>query len=287
VKEFSRDEVNLTRGRMSYSVMGRCMLAVAALFCAGCGSVSDNERPADAPVVSIQPAEVTTEIVGASPEQERVLLEILAGLGPTDLERVEIGKPEHGWSKAPGAVALVISARKKDTLALWHGYLVAQAFQERSRELGLPPIAYRADFGSTSAPGRPPEGPSISEKQAQHFVKALRAAAARNGAEVRRIEILKPRRFAFRVELQADDVAAFLLNNLDDALAPISQLRGQGFDGRYVNVVDKHGTWALTIASDHSGGTGGVRPDLAGCKWIGLSVPVGWSPPPCPAEESK
>jgi hypothetical protein len=266
--------------------MGRWMLAVAALVCAGCGSASESEHPADAPLVSIQPAEVKTKIVGASPKQESVLLEILAGLGPTHLETVEITEPEHGWGAAPDAVALILSATKEDTLALWHGFLLAQAFQERSRDLGLPPIAYRADFGSTSGVGRPPEGPTLNEEEAQDLAKALRTAAARNGAEVRRIEILKPKRFAFAVELQAADVADFLLHDFDDALAPLAELRGQGYDGRFIKVVDQDGKWALTFASDASGGAGGVRPDLAGCKWLGISQPTGWSPPPCPAEES-
>jgi hypothetical protein len=266
--------------------MGHWMLAVAALVCAGCGSVIEPDRPADAPLVSIQPSEVTTKIVGASPKQESVLLEILAGLGPTHLETVEITEPGQVWRAAPDSVALILSATKKDTLALWHGYLLAQAFQERSRELGLPPIAYRADFGSASVLGRPPEGPTLTEEEAQSVVKGLRTAAARTGAEVRRIEILKPKRFAFAVEFQADDVADFLLNDFDDVLAPLSDLRGRGYDGRYIKVVDQDGKWALTSASDASGGTGGVRPDLAGCKWIGLSAPTWWSPPPCPVEES-
>jgi hypothetical protein len=265
--------------------MGRWMLAVVALVCAGCGWIIGSERPADAPLVSIEPSEVKTKIVGASPEQQRVLLEILAGLGPTHLETLEIVEPEAGWGAAPDAVALIVSATKKDTLALWHGYLLAQAFQERSRELGLPAIAYRADFGSTSVLGRPPEGPPLTEEEAQALVKALRTAAARNGAEARRIEILKPKRFAFAVELEADDIADFLLNGFDDALAPLAELRGQGYDGRFIKVVDKDGRWALTTASDASGGAGGVRPDLAGCKWLGISQPTGWSPPPCPAGE--
>jgi hypothetical protein len=271
---------------MSYSLMGRWMLAVAALVCAGCGSVIESERPADAPLVSIQPSEVETKIVGASPEQERLLLEILAGLGPPHLEMVKIVEPQAGWSDAPGAVGLVVSTSKKDTLALWHGFLLAQAFQERSRELGLPPIAYLADFQSTSARGRPPEGPTMTRKEAQDLANGLRTAAARNGAEVRRIEILKPKRLAFAVEFQADDVADFLLNDFDDARAPLTQLEGHGYDGRFIKVVDQDGKWALTFASDASGGAGGVRPDLAGCKWLGISQPTGWSPPPCPAEES-
>jgi hypothetical protein len=262
------------------------MLVVVALVCAGCGSIIDSKRPADAPLVSIEPSEVKTKIVGASPEQERVLLEILAGLGPTQLETVEIVEPEEGWSDAPDAVGLVVKATKKDTLALWHGFLLAQAFQERSRELRMPPIAYLADFQSTSVVGRPPEGPMLTEEEAQALVKALRSAAARNGAEARRIEILKPKRFAFAAELQADHAADFLVHGFDDALAPLAR-RGEAYDGRYIKVVDQDGRWALTTATDASGGAGGVRPDLAGCKWLGISQPSGWgwSPPPCPAGE--
>jgi hypothetical protein len=36
----------------------------------------------------------------------------------------------------------------------------------------------------------------------------------------------------------------FLLNNFDDALAPLSELRGRGYDGRYIEVVDQDGKWA-------------------------------------------
>ncbi len=283
----SRPGVNFARAGTSYSVMGRRVLVAVALVCVGCGPATKSERPADARLVSIQPSQVATEIVGASPEQERVLLEILAGLGPTPLQTVEVVEPEEGWSDAPDAVALKVSTTKNDTLALWHGFLLGQAFQERSSELGLPPIAYLADFQSTSVLGAAPQGSALTREEAERLVKALRTAAARSGAEVRRIEILKPKRVAFALELQAEDAAGFLLNGFDAALAPLGELRGRGYDGSYIKVVDGDGRTALETAGDASGGTGWVRPDLAGCKWIGLSHPIGWSPPPCPAKEAK
>jgi hypothetical protein len=272
---------------MSYSVMGPIVLVLLVVaLVAGCGPASDRAA-GDVPVVSIPPSDVRTKILSASPEQEKVLLEILAGLGPTPLETVEVdASPEEGWGSEPNAVALLQRGPRRARLFAWHAWLVAHAFEWRSHELGLPPLAYFSGGLATISAGgvREADRQAMSLDEARALVSNLRQSVARRGVEVRRIEVLEPRRYAFFVELVADDPAEFLLNHLDSALAPLT--RARGYDGDFVRLIDREGRPALESFGAGSGGGGWIRPDLAGCYQISISAPQGYTAPPCPADDS-
>jgi hypothetical protein len=226
-------------------LMSRRILVGVALVCAGCGPAVASDRPADAPLVSIQPSAVKTKLVGVSPKQEIVLREILAGLGPTGIETIELVKPDKEWGAPPDAVGFHAKIPSTDMLAGWHASLAAEAFNQRSFELGLPPVAYIADGDSASVLGSDPASalaePSVTLAEAQELARRVRKLAEHHGAVVRRFDILKPLRLAFSVELQAKDAAAFLLTGLEPTLGPLDQGNLRGTDGIYVKVVDGEG----------------------------------------------
>lgn len=267
--------------------MGRRILLAVALVCAGCGPAVASDRPADARLVSIQPSEVTTKIVGASPKQETVLREILAGLGSTRIETIALVKPDKEWGAPPDAVGFDAKlASTNNMLASWQASLAGEAFDERSFELGLPPLAYISVGGdSSSALGTDAASalaePSVTLSEAQELARRVRKLAELHGAAVRRFDVLKPRRLAFAVELQAKDAAAFLLTGLEPTLGPLDPGNLHGTDGIYLKVVDGKGRPVLEQGAGYW-----VRADLADCSpypMFGmLNAPP---PPPCPAKD--
>lgn len=268
-------------------VMGRRILFALALVCAGCGPAVASDRPADATLVSIQPSDVTTKIVGASSKQEAVLREILAGLGPTRIETIGLVKPDREWGAPPDAVGFDAKLATTDMLASWHASLAGEAFDERSLELGLPRVAYIADGDSASVLGtdaaRALAGPSVTLAEAQDVARRVRKLAERHGAEVRRFDVLKPRRLAFAVELQAKDAATFLLMGLEPTLGPLDQGHQRGTDGIYVKVVDGKGKPVLEMGAGYW-----VRGDLTACSPYLTSLSTLAPPPPsCPAKDAK
>src|SRR5438552_643428 len=171
-------------------MMGRRILLAVALVCAGCGPAVASDRPADARLVSIQPSEVTTKVVGASPKQETVLREILAGLGPTRVESIALVKPDKEWGAPPDAVGFDAKlATTNDMLASWQASLAGEAFSERSFELGLPPLAYISVGGdSSSALGTDAASalaePSVTLAEANELARRVRKLAELHGAAV-------------------------------------------------------------------------------------------------------
>src|SRR5437879_4744491 len=93
---------------------------VLTLLLAGCG-VAGSGAPADGTprVGSISPSDVTTRIVGGTPLQQKVLREVIAGLGPTGFREVEIQKSE------PSSILLVVPHDRDNVLAEWQSWLLA------------------------------------------------------------------------------------------------------------------------------------------------------------------
>jgi hypothetical protein len=271
------------------------VIAVASLvLLVGCGPARQSGAPAsEAPVIaSIDPNDVTTKIVGATPKQETILREVLAGLGPSLLEEVEI-RPAP---RKPQAVSLVVPHDVENAMVEWHSGLLVQGFAERSRELGLPTVAYysadREDplgesFGPVSA-----DPPSRTLSDAMRTARTLRQVAEQHGAEVRRIEILKPNGYAFLVDLRVEgDQARFLRDGLPRVLQLVDP-DSSGFEGDYSLIVDGDGkrVWEGERAKDGDGGwseMGGTeRRELAGCSPFFVGGPPRRGPPPCPADSA-
>jgi hypothetical protein len=79
--------------------------------------------------------------------------------------------------------------------------------------------------------------------------------------------------------LQTGNPAEFLLDGYEDVVKPLDELRGHGYDGRSVEVVDAAGKLVM-----ESGGWFWVRNDVAGCAPVIVSHSFGAGPPPpCPA----
>lgn len=269
--------------------MGRkAILLLAVVLATGCGADSENDF--ETPVVSIPTAQVTTKIVGATPKQETILREILAGLGASPLESVEVvhdvGK---AWGAPRNAVGLDVQPRKADVYGTFHGELVGQTFVRRSFQLGLAPIAYIGVSGDSSAgvydPAEELSEPTLTVSEARAQAQRVRKLAESHGAAVRRLELLKPDRLAFVIELQTNEAAEFLLNGLDAVLEPIDLGRHRGFDGMYLKVFDTEGKPVL-----ETGGGSWVRKDLISCSpyhTFRLGFPDDPEPPPCPAEREQ
>lgn len=245
-------------------------------------------------MVGFSPAEVKTKIVGASPEQEQLLREILGGLGSTAIESLQIVEPEKDWGAPADAVALEASLDPNGLTGGWHVMLVANAFEERSRDLGLPAVAAVADRYS----GTPIESAStlvdrpelrtrekLTLKEARELAERVHETSAKQGAESR-IEILKPHRPAFFIELKVEDAASFLSERRHEkALAPLFTPERNdyaGYDGLYLTIDDGKPKPALAHGWYPFGGVGGgVRADLEGCA-PGFGGSVMRRPPHCP-----
>jgi hypothetical protein len=277
-------------------------LAVLVLVLPGCGSARQSPEAGDpaAVVRSINPADVMTRIVGGSPEQQNVLREVLAGIGVGDFTEVEIQKPEPVWGPSSAdSVALVVPRRANDLREEWLSWIVGQAFAQRSHELGLPPVRYLAsdpggvDAEDLSGFGVSQDSVGITPAKARRAAEAARRAAELNGAEVERIEILRPYGYAFHIELRVKgDAARFLQYGLARVLESIGgpYPEGGSYVGDYTLVVDGNGErlWEGAEAALGDGliQVGGAEDrDLRGCgPFFHSAGPDGRGAQPCPTD---
>ena len=268
-------------GNSSHGVLGRAALVVVCVGVAvACGSASGRETAA-APVISISQDQVTTRILGASPRQRAVLTEILAGLGPSAVEAIALRKPESDLRAPADAVAIHLEVPDRDHFAYWQADVVGNVFYRRSRDLHLPPVAWMSvaygGQGPSSARG---DDSSLTLAQAREIATRIRAAAEENDARVLRLELIHPQRLGFVVVLQADEPASFLLLGYEDVLKPLDDLRGRGYDGRYVEVLDGDGDFVMRLGAGSS-----VRNDVASCAPVVSIGSISYDPPPCPAQQ--
>lgn len=262
--------------------MGRApVLIVVAALAAGCGAGTEHAGSGK-PIDVVRPAPLTTRIIDATPKQRAVLVEILRGLGPTKVEAVEVAERGEAMPGPADGVVLNIEIPLDDRVANWHMDLIAEAFWWRSRELGLPPVVfYSGGHGGSSFyddPAMSHGDPGLTLVQAREIAEGIEEMAPKRGARVRRLELLRPRRFAFLVVLQADDPADFLLKGYDDVMKPIDELHGRGYDGASIEVLDGEGRFVMA-----SGGWFSVRTDVAACAHYQAGERGSPTPPPCPA----
>jgi hypothetical protein len=248
--------------------------------CPADSAKDSDSRSDDLQVKTIPPSDVTTKIIGATPKQETILREILSGIGHTRVKTVEIAKASRNMPGPAHAVQLNIEVPPDDRVADWHMQLIAKAFREGSRELGLPPVVFYSGGRVGSALVDEPREPDLTLAQARDVAKRIREAAARHDAKVRRLELIRPRRFAFVLVLQVDDPAEFLLRRYEDVVEPLDDVGIRRYDGRSIEVIDGEGKFVMG-----SGGWFSVREELAGCAPGITSGSLGDpGPPPCPAE---
>lgn len=236
--------------------------------------------PPGKPPLRCEGEEPLPKILGASAKQAAVLREILAGIGRTRVETVEIASADENMGGPENAVQLKMRVPRDDRIANWHMELIANAFGELSRELGLPPVVFVSGDSGGGALVRDPNaatGRELTLAEAREIAVRIREAASRHDAKVRRLQLIRPRRFAFVLELQTEHPAEFLLSGFEDVVRPLDELGTSGYDGRSIEVVDGEGRVVLG-----SGGWLSVRNDLKACAHVITGFDT--NPPPCPAK---
>jgi hypothetical protein len=277
-------------------IRGFILLAALAALASGCGPGTESggqEEGASVVVVKRSPSDVTTKIVGATPQQREILVDALAGIGETKLEVIEVVPAEKGWSDDPDAVGLEFPTDKGlDMYSEWQGWLVAQVLAIRAGELQLPEVGYVGDGegGASVVGSADPKGRRHSDEDAHRIAQEIETAAEKVGASVDEIRILRPRGLAVSITLQVSDPAEFLDRRFR-RFDPFRDLRVDAERNRHLRVVDSHGNRIVELAGAWLGGgtigTGWVRPDLIGCYDPALSRPSRWNPPPCPSDPER
>ena len=254
---------------------------------AACGPARESSGTGEPTVVYVSPSDVTTKIVGATPKQEEILRGSLSGIGDDRIETVTIEEPESGWGSSPGDVAVSFSPRKQavhDMRTAWEAWLIADAFAVRSRELGLPSIAYMAYPGEASAIGEAAYEMARRGTKAKvdAFVRLVEVESKRADAEVQEIKVLRPLDFALAITLRVDDPAEFLEHRAPKFFERLGEPPGD-FDLRFV---DSEGNRIAENWHALSTGSVWVRRDLDGCSPYLVSRPALYKPPPCPSRAS-
>lgn len=258
-------------------------LAVALLLI-GCGPAT--ESPSRDSSASVSPEEVTTKIVGATPEQETVLREILAGLGAeTRIRSVVIRSDGDGVSIDPHVEA------GEPVRGDWEVWLLANAFGDRSREKHLQPVTalyVNGNVSSTfdSSDSVEPRDPITAEA----LEERVDVGARRSEASIDRLQLLEPNNPAVAVRLQVDDPASFIEQRADIFLSTVQTPDVTKYDGLFIELVDADGelAWSYAHAVSEDGEEtlwGYVRPELSGCDSRSFDGPPNKPPPPpCPVE---
>jgi hypothetical protein len=271
------------------------LIAALAVLAPACGSglQAGEEKEGVSVVVEGSPSDVTAKIVGATPRQESLLREILAGLEPTLIDEIRIAPARHPWTPfKPNSV--IVSLRYADSplegLGRWEAELLAYAFATRSRLTGLQPVAgYEVASDGAALDG--PEEPEPDTRRPidrAELTEALTEAARSNGAEVLNVRIVEPMNLAAVLMLKVEAPASFLKDRLDGLTRslPSDDVRVDGF---YIRIVDRQGrfVWFSRSASGDavSSWTSGARKDLRGCDPTPrFGGPPDPPPPPCPAD---
>jgi hypothetical protein len=275
-------------------------LALFLLVPAGCGAARQSAPATEGSttvLATVDPSVVTTKIVGGTPMQQRVLREVLAGVGGDDFTEVEIRRPDPAWGPSPAdSVALVVAREESDLRRQWLSWLVAHGFAQRSHELGLSPVSYVAarlheDDAENLGPTTQPQA-HMTLADAQDAASKASNAAALGGADIDRLEIMRPNGYAFLVELRVNgDAAKFLRDGLPKVLSALGgpQPSDGPYQGDYTVVRDSDGKRVWVGAEAYLGDSaiqigGADRWDLEGCGPYFRGGPPGRGPPPCPAD---
>lgn len=240
--------------------------------------------------------DVTTRIVGAAPKQETILREILSGLGESVIEEIRVGPAGRDWTPYRQNSVVIHLRTAKSTekgRAEWEAALVAKAFAARSRATRLQPVAAyetAVEGGALDGPGEPEPDHRVPVTR-KEIDSGVMSGAKASGAEIVSLRIVKPRYLAAAVTLRVADPARFLKHRLLTFLEAVPDPSNSQYDGLYVLVTDRSGSFvwltAMTVGETTSGGEHGARPDLIGCDPIPrIGGPIGadHDVPPCPID---
>jgi len=229
-------------------------------------------------------------IEGASPEQRQILLEILAGLGPTRITGVNVRPHEPRYEDdlvprlpEPHGDAVVLDFAREDRRADWEATLLAFAFARRSSAAGLPKVAWCKCPGHEFTLELPkPSIEPLSGEAIDSFRAALADAAG--DARIELLDVLQPDGHAFALVFRVDEPHAWLRFQSKAFLWTAEQWRERS-DGIYIEICDVQPAPVLRVGWHRKGGFSGSRRDVECCAPSrGFGRPEGAPPPPlvCP-----
>jgi hypothetical protein len=221
-----------------------------------------------------------TAVSGGTTSERALLRQVVAGLQPTVVEKIEI-------TGGGNDVALHFTA-PPDTwnLAIWQETLVAGAFRDRANaawdDLTISIFGGDANGASLNDHGPATQLPAAKPGDAAAARQLFQDAAATTGVSPDELTIYRPDGIAVAATFKSDDPASFLVHQMPaflDALDDHSNL-----DGTYINLVDSggHTVWENSSSDRISSGSVGSRPDLMGCSPV--SNWSGFATPPCPVK---
>lgn len=220
-----------------------------------------------------------TEISGGTPSQQKLLCDIVAGMQPTVIEKIEI-------TGTASDVALHFRAPPdRWNLAYWQESLIAAAFRDRANAVdNLTVSIFGGDANGVLLNNHGPATPLPRARpgDAAAARRLFENAAAKTGLSLEELTIYQPDGTAVAATLESDDPASFLVHRMQpflDALRDHSNL-----DGTYISLVDGSGRTVWENSSNERlwEGSVGSRPDLQGCSPV--SNLSGFKTPPCPAK---
>jgi hypothetical protein len=263
--------------------LGAVLLSTAVT---GCSLGDGSDQPSALTVVEGDPSSVRTAIIGASRRQERVLREILAGIGGTPIRRITVKGAGKDFRPHPAGAVGVVFRYRDDFEAYWHSWIVGQAFVDRSQREALPSVVYVATKGEASrvAPSRATPAPPLSPDERVRLTDSLTAAAERAGAELRSVEVLRPDGTAIAISVRVDDPARFLYQRYHILEERAARLVPRFPGGLMLSVRDAEGRVVRSGFNIGSLGASQVADKYRGCTSLGLSTPLHYRPPPCPLE---
>ena len=216
-------------------------------------------------------------IAGGSPEQRALLEEIVTGLGPSMLTRIEVRESRRGVelaAEAPRPVAL---------RAEWEAWLVAGAFRDGSLERGLPRLVGLAVGDTWMAIQGGPWNGGVDDPRT--LSREVHRASGRSGIHFDPYALLRPAGVAPAITFRTGDGAEFLTTYLPRFLEELGD--PWRYEGFYLRVEGVNGEriWEWAGSSRLATGGSGTKPGLEGCnpiQQLGSSM-LSPSPPDCPA----
>jgi len=227
-------------------------------------------------------------IDGATPEQRRLLEEILDGLGSARIESVylypHVPKFEDMHEPPPGDYgdAAAIEIDVEDGRALWEAHLLANAFATRSKAAGLREIAWFAlpnQQGTLVNAGKPIA--ALTADEVAEFQATVVDAAG--DASVEQLDVLRPQGHAFAFAVRVEEPHAFLRFRGWDVLRAVERWT-PACDGVYAEIRDSEAEPALILGRHRRGGFQRSRNDVSCCiPGLRRGLPgTPYVPPPCP-----
>ncbi|MGH3037686.1 MAG: DUF6281 family protein [Gaiellaceae bacterium] len=196
-------------------------------------------------------------ISGGSDEQRELLVEIVAGIGPSLLTEVTV-------EPANGGAGLAVETGGEGLRGVWEAWLLAGAFRDASHERGLPAVvSLELDgAGPTAIEGGPWQG---QKAELRPLSRSILRAGDHSGAQPEEFGLLRPAGVVPAVTWHTNEPARFLSEHVPAYLRELGDLHGH--EAFYFRVLDTRGevVWEWAGSSRLGFETSGTAPGLEGC----------------------